>query len=374
MRRPQLDWLRLPLLVLGLALFVPLPACGGGGASGEDGDDDDDDDDDDDGGGGGIPPTASAARGALLYDQWWSVTGASAPTGLHPAYPVPPGIQTGSTNWRCAECHGSDYEGASGAYATGAHQTGVIGVLAGAGATPQSIFDAIQGLGTTHDFATELGTADTWDLVAFVKTGASDMSPWITSAGVAQGNVSAGGSRYATNCASCHGADGKSIDLGAGKGVGDLATNDPWLVLHQIRWGVAGTNMPSMVAAGLTASAQADLLAYCQSLSGTAPPPPPPPPPATLSYAADIQPIWAARNCTGCHGSSGGLTLTGSANASYTELAAGRLDLATPTNSLILKKPATIGVSHGGGKFFATTSDADYQKILKWIQEGGANN
>ncbi len=370
MRRSRLDWTRLALLLLGSALFVPLTACGGGGAEGaEDGEDDD-------GGGGGgggtIPATASAARGALLYDEWWSVTGAPAPSTTNPAYPVPPGIQTGSTTWRCAECHGWDYKGSSGAYATGAHATGIVGVLAGAGNTPQAIFDFIQGIGTTHDFTTRLGVADTWDLVAFVKNGASDMSPWISAAGVAQGTVSTGNTLYTQNCASCHGANGKSIDLGSGKGVGDRAKSDPWQVLHEIRWGVAGTGMPSMVNAGLAAASQADILAYCQSLTGTTPPPPPPP--TTLSYATDIKPIWAARNCTGCHGSSGGLTLSGTASASYTELSAGRLDLATPSNSLILKKPLTSGVSHGGGKIFTSTSDADYQKILTWIQQGAPNN
>lgn len=111
----------------------------------------------------------------------------------------------------------------------------------------------------------------------------------------------------------------------------------------------------------------------------TAPPAPPTTPPtpgAALSYATDIYPIWQARSCTGCHGSSGGLTLSGSASATYAELfeVAGRVNLATPSSSLILTKPATLGVSHGGGTRFASTSDADYQKILTWITQGALNN
>lgn len=106
------------------------------------------------------------------------------------------------------------------------------------------------------------------------------------------------------------------------------------------------------------------------------PGPTPPPTPAVLSYATDIHPIWQARSCTGCHGSSGGLTLSGNASASYTELfeTASRVILATPAQSLILRKPATINTSHGGGTFFPSTSDADYQKILTWITQGAANN
>lgn len=368
MRRSRQDWIRLALLLLGSALFVPLTACGGGGEGADDGDDGGGGG----GGGGGLPATASASRGALLYDQWWSVTGAPAPSTTNPAYPTPPGIQTGSSTWRCAECHGFDYKGASGAYATGAHATGVLGVLAGAGNTPQVIFDAIQGIGTTHDFATELSATDTWDLVAFVKNGASDMSPWITSAGVALGTASSGHTLFTANCASCHGADGKSIDLGSGKGVGALAVSDPWEVLHVIRWGVPGTGMPSMVGAGLAAASQADILAYAQSLTGTTPPPPPPP--TTVSFVTNVYPIFKSRSCTGCHGNSGGMTLSGTAASAYTAVMAGRVDVATPTNSLLLKKPSTTGVSHGGGKIFASTSDADYQTILKWIQQGAANN
>ena len=368
MRRSRLDWIRLALLLLAAALFVPLTACGGGGAEGAD--------DGDDGGGGAaggtIPATASAARGALLYDEWWSVTGASSPATTNPAYPVPPGIQTGSTTWRCAECHGWDYKGSSGAYATGAHATGVIGVLAGAGNTPQAIFDFIQGIDTTHDFTTELGVADTWDLVAFVKNGASDMSPWINAAGVAQGTVSTGNTLYTQNCASCHGANGKTLNLGSGKGVGDLATSDPWQTLHHIRWGVPGTAMPGMVNAGLAAASQADILAYSQSLAGAAPPPPPPP--TTVSFVTNVYPIFKSRSCTGCHGGAGGLTVSGSAASAYTAVKAGRVDLATPSNSLILKKPLTSGVSHGGGKIFTSTSDADYKTILTWIQQGALNN
>lgn len=365
---------RLLLRGLGLlALAVPLAlgGCGGGGAG-----DGEDDDDDDGGGGGGVPVTASVPRGAQLYEAWWTVVGTLPPSTRSPSYPTA-GTQTGAATWRCAECHGWDYKGATGQYGSGAHYTGIAGVLSSASVAPATLFASIDGAGTSHDFSSFLAADDVWDLVAFVRSGALDPSPWISSAGVALGDASAGSALYAARCASCHGADGSTLDLGGGDGVGERADAEPWRVLHKIRWGAAGTAMPSMQEAGLSLTQQSALLAYCQSLAGTTPPPPPPPPPPVgLSYANDVAPIWSARACTACHGGSGGMTLSGSAAASYAELfeVAGRVDKTTPSQSLILRKPLTGSVSHGGGKFFATTADADYQKILTWIAEGALNN
>ena len=344
-----------------LAIPLLLAGCGGGGGGSDGG-----------GGGGGLPATASAARGAQLYDKWWSELGVSAPATTSPDYPVA-GTQTGSNTWRCTECHGWDYKGSTGVYATGTHFTGIAGVLASAGNTPEALFASIEGTATSHDFAPLFTANDVWDLVAFVKNGALDPSPWIDATGSAIGSASAGSTLYASNCASCHGATGSTLDLGSGQGVGDRADADPWQALHHIRWGVAGSAMPSMEEAGLSHAQQAAILAYAQTLTGTVTPPPPPPPP-TLSYATDIRPIWAARSCTGCHGTSGGLTLTGTAAASYAEVTAGRVNTSNPASSLILRKPLTSGVSHGGGQLFASTSDVDYQKILTWITQGALNN
>ncbi len=364
MPRPRLDPLRLSFVASVVAFFIPLYACGGGG--------------DDDTGGGSLPATANAARGALLYDQWWSEIGAPAPSTTHPAYPATAGVQTGRATWRCAECHGWDYKGAAGAYATGAHQTGIVGVLGAAKRTPQALFDAIQGIGTAHDFATKLGTADVWDLVAFVETAATETSPTIDATGAVRGDARAGGPLFTANCATCHGCDGGGVELEGGKGVGELAKSDPWRVLHAIRWGVAGTVMPSMWAEGLTDAAQADLLAYVRTLAvgAVTEPPPPPPPGTTISFAKDVHPIFRSRGCAGCHRGSAGMVLAGTPSEAYEQLFATgtRVDLATPSNSLVLRKPSMGGVAHGGGRIFACTSDADYQRILAWIKQGGLNN
>ncbi|MCP3904086.1 MAG: hypothetical protein GY715_10675, partial [Planctomycetes bacterium] len=68
--------------------------------------------------GGAGDGLVDGVRGGQLWDKWWVVTGAAEPVGDHPLYP-PAGTQTGSTTWRCKECHGWDYKGVDGAYSSG---------------------------------------------------------------------------------------------------------------------------------------------------------------------------------------------------------------------------------------------------------------
>jgi hypothetical protein len=96
-----------------------------------------------------------------------------------------------------------------------------------------------------------------------------------------------------------------------------------------------------------------------------------------VSYATDVHPIWAARNCTACHGAAGGLDLSGNAAATFAAVTAGRVDVGNPPASLILTEPLAAGAggtAHGGGDFFLDTMDADYQTILSWIMAGAPNN
>jgi len=104
--------------------------------------------------------------------------------------------------------------------------------------------------------------------------------------------------------------------------------------------------------------------------------------PLVVSFLADVHPIFTARTCTGCHGASGGLDLSGAAATVHAALFTGgnsgsAVDLGTAANSLILTKPLDPGqggTPHGGGAIFGTTADADYQTILAWILQGAANN
>ena len=107
----------------------------------------------------------------------------------------------------------------------------------------------------------------------------------------------------------------------------------------------------------------------------------------TASFASDVYPLFGGSGygCSGCHfaGHSTGLDLSGTASDVLTNLQAAtsagnqpslRLDLATPSTSLILEKPTnTAAVAHGGGTYFAVGS-ADYNTILNWISEGACDN
>ncbi|MDP2660197.1 MAG: hypothetical protein Q8R28_05670, partial [Dehalococcoidia bacterium] len=78
---------------------------------------------------------ASVAKGGRLYDTWWKeAPGASAPTGDQPLWATQTtNTRKGTDTWRCKECHGWDYGGKDGAYGSGSHKTGFVGVsVAGA--------------------------------------------------------------------------------------------------------------------------------------------------------------------------------------------------------------------------------------------------
>jgi hypothetical protein len=90
------------------------------------------------------------------------------------------------------------------------------------------------------------------------------------------------------------------------------------------------------------------------------------------------QSIFSLETCTGCHtgaAPSGNMDLNNTAaNVYNTIINGGRVNVGSPTNSLILCKPSeTNGCAHSGGAL-VNTSDATYQTILRWINDGAPNN
>jgi len=92
-----------------------------------------------------------------------------------------------------------------------------------------------------------------------------------------------------------------------------------------------------------------------------------------VSYAASVQPIWNS-NCSGCHGSNGGLSLS-----SYANLIAGTssngpvVSAGDGANSLIIKRvKGQVGsrMPQGG----AALSTATIATIETWINQGALNN
>jgi len=224
-----------------------------------------------------IGAAADDLRGGLLYDKWWLINGAEEPTGDHPLYP-PVGQQTGSTTFRCKECHGWDYKGADGAYGSGSHYTGIAGVF-GTTMSPLELFALIRspdgdGTGGTvvngHDYATYgLTDTDIWDLVDFLLIRLLDTDLYIGSHYEFLGDAAQGESNYNSTgeCFVCHGVDGTEINMGTPEDpiwVGTVAALNPWEFLHKVRFGNPGTSMPSWHEQGGDDQGAADIGAHSQ--------------------------------------------------------------------------------------------------------------
>lgn len=274
MRSAELIEMRAPARHLStpmLALIAALLALGGCG----------DDGGDDDASGSNQSPYARAdlRRGAQLYDTWWEVPGVQGATepGTNPGYALTAGTQTGSVTWRCKECHGWDYRGRDGAYATGSHATGVMGLLRASVESPTALFTTIRNgvAGTAMSpFGQHLSDDDIWDLVKFVREGMVDTSALIDPATKAPigADPTRGATLFAGTCAeaACHGEKGRELNFGTPdepEYVGTVARDNPWEFFHKVRAGQPGTPMPSAIAdTGWSVSDILDVLAYARTL------------------------------------------------------------------------------------------------------------
>jgi mono/diheme cytochrome c family protein len=204
---------------------------------------------------------SSMARGGKLYDRWYKVVGADKPTESHPLYPSDKGYADDpGSNWRCKECHGWDYKGKDGAYASGKHASGIGGITGAQGAPVADIVAALQG--APHNYGDRLGTEDYNDLANFVSAGQIDMDMYIDSESKApKGDAAKGEAYYNTICANCHGKDGKEPD--DMKPFGAQMSN-PWEVMHKILNGQPDENMPALRA--LDHQITADIMAHMVTL------------------------------------------------------------------------------------------------------------
>jgi thiosulfate dehydrogenase len=204
---------------------------------------------------------SSIARGGRLYDKYFAENKTAKPDTDHAAYPHKGGKYGKDTSWRCKECHGWDYRGKDGAYASGGHATGIKGINGAAGKDPAAIVaimkDAKHGYGDK-----QLSAKDMNDLALFVSKGQVDTTKYIDSAAKkAKGNVAKGEVYFNTICAGCHGTDGKKVKdadpLGA-------AAGNPWEILHKVLNGHPGESMPALRALDIQISV--DLTSYVQTL------------------------------------------------------------------------------------------------------------
>lgn len=204
---------------------------------------------------------SSIARGGNLYDKWFKVIDTGAPTQSHTLYPADkeyagkPGA-----NWRCKECHGWDYQGAAGAYSSGKHSTGIVGINGAAGKSAEEIVSILSD--DAHGYGDLLNDTDMADLANFVGQGQIDMDMYIDRASkTPKGDAAKGEAYYNTVCAKCHGFDGKLPEdmkpFGAQMG-------NPWEVMHKILNGQPDEQMPALRA--LDHQITADIMSHMTSM------------------------------------------------------------------------------------------------------------
>lgn len=212
--------------------------------------------------------------GAILYDRWYAALGKEAPSGDMPIWSrQSTNSRSGPDTWRCVECHGWDYKGVEGAYASGSHKTGFPNVrkLVADMGVDEIVAHLHGSKDPAHDFSKYMDDATLNKLAQFLKYGLIDDDQYIddVSLKVKDANIDHGKQLYDQSCTSCHGADGMLIVLrkeGVDEYLGSVANRDPWRFLHRTRFGVAGADMPVGAKLGWTAEDGRDVLAYAQIL------------------------------------------------------------------------------------------------------------
>ena len=221
---------------------------------------------------------ANLAYGGLVYDKWWRASFQNplptqpAADSIHPLYPSTLNPMVGPDTFRCKECHGWDYLGSEGVYgdAASTHYTGIKGITS---VTPTYNYnsdieiwtflhdgDSPAGL-IDHAFGDILSDDDIYNLTRFVLTVREELlvdngpANFIDPDKTINGNTLNGANLFASNpveggagCADfrCHGPNGDFIFLKAP--IGKLAQDNPWEVLHKIRFGQPGSMMVGITA------------------------------------------------------------------------------------------------------------------------------
>jgi hypothetical protein len=122
-------------------------------------------------------------------------------------------------------------------------------------------------------------------------------------------------------------------------------------------------------------------LPACSDLGDEPTAPPPDPPVETVSFAADVQPIFDA-NCVGCHGEGGNAGLDLRSGQSYTTL----VGVAATESALNRVEPGDAAASwlylkmtgqHDAGTVMPPSGALDgtlTDRVRDWIEEGALDN
>ena len=218
----------------------------------------------------GVPDNPSEdwvlAYGGRLYDLWWVVLLVDPPAGRHPSYPKA-GVAADLETWRCVSCHGWDYRGRDGAFASGPNYTGIKGINGKVGADPKEIERILRA--PAHGYTEEMIPDNALSALAlFVSKGQDDPTAQIdTTTRRVSGRPDEGRRLFQTICAICHDFDGRAYITGEGDGLntlGAIANSDPWRALHKLSNGQTYADMPALRALGR--QSLMDLMAYLQTL------------------------------------------------------------------------------------------------------------
>ena len=210
-------------------------------------------------------------QGGLLYDKWWAAADLDEPQGDQTLWATQStNEREGPDTFRCKECHGWDYSGSDGAYASGSHFTGFPGIIQAASKTDEELTTAL----TTgdHDFSS-LGDDEVANLVAFIQEALVDYNQYIDSETkrIINADLENGEDLYDGLCTTCHGSDGKDRNFGSAdepEYLGDLAADNPWEAFHKARFGHPGSDpeMPSTLQEGWPIEDVRDVVGYAQTL------------------------------------------------------------------------------------------------------------
>jgi len=215
---------------------------------------------------------AKASGGGQLYDKWYSVLAVKTPDGDMPLWKnQTTNTRKGASTWTCRECHGLDYLGAAGMYATGAHKTGFPGIFAAAAKSEQDLTAALKGqTDPKHDFSKVLNDAQISALVHWVKNEMFDVASKVKPDGVSvDGDKVHGQALFEQTCIQCHGKDGKLLNFktpDAPEYVGTVASTQPQDCMHRVAFGVPGFPMSAAIDLGMSVQDIADVCAYSQTL------------------------------------------------------------------------------------------------------------
>ncbi|MCX6060079.1 MAG: c-type cytochrome [Chloroflexi bacterium] len=211
-------------------------------------------------------PTASpVTEGGRMYDNWIAAFGATAPETTQPLWTGP--LESGGEviaaedTWRCASCHGWDYNG----------DAGFKGILADKNLSAADLTAWLDGTkNADHNYSSYFTADDMGRMVAFIQQGIVDKSTFINADGTVNGDAAHGKELFNASCKTCHGEDGKSINFMEGEGgeeyFGSVAVEAPFEFFNKASFGQPGEAMPAGLNLGWTLQDFADVLAFAQTL------------------------------------------------------------------------------------------------------------